>query len=134
MLAVKAFAIYLLGKPFVLQTDNRALVWLKTLKDKNARLTRWSLALQPYTFEVQHRKGRDNANADALSRLLYDPCFALEEGRNVTKRDNQLIDSISLMDNSLKTQLELVDGVDSEPRTIETTWRSSSQSDSATGL
>ena len=52
VLAVKAFAVYLLGKPFVLQTDNRALVWLRMLKDKNARLTRWSLALQPYTFEV----------------------------------------------------------------------------------
>ena len=36
VLAVKAFAIYLLGKPFVLQTDNRVLVWLETLKDKNA--------------------------------------------------------------------------------------------------
>jgi len=32
---------------------------------------RWSLALQPYSFTVQHRKGSSNANADALSRL---PC------------------------------------------------------------
>ena len=40
LLAVKAFSIYLLGKPFLLQTDNRALTWLKTMKDKNARLTR----------------------------------------------------------------------------------------------
>ena len=68
-LGIKAFTTYLIGKPFVLQTDNRALTWLQTFKDKNARLTRWSLALQPYTFMVQHRKGRDNANADALSRL-----------------------------------------------------------------
>ena len=68
-LGIKAFTTYLIGKPFVLQTDNRALTWLQTFKDKNARLTRWSLALQPYTFTVQHRKGRDNANADALSRL-----------------------------------------------------------------
>ena len=69
-LGIKAFATYLIGKPFVLQTDNRALLtWLQTFKDKNARLTRWSLALQPYTFTVQHQKGRDNANADALSRL-----------------------------------------------------------------
>ena len=47
LLAVKAFSIYLLGKYFLLQTDNRALTWLKTMKVKNARLTRWSLALQP---------------------------------------------------------------------------------------
>ena len=93
MLGVKAFAIYLLGKPFVLQTDNRALVWLKTLKDKNSRLTRWSLALQPYTFMVEHRKGTANANADALSRLPMqreeEPCFAQEKrGKSVTGRTN----------------------------------------------
>ena len=69
VLAVKAFATYLLGKPFLLQTDNRELTWLQSFKDKNTRLTRWSLALQPYTFRVQHRKGKDNANADTLSRL-----------------------------------------------------------------
>ena len=27
--------------------------------------------LQPYTFTVEHKKGRDNANADALSLLDY---------------------------------------------------------------
>ena len=68
-LAIKAFANYLIGKPLVLQTDNRALTWLKSFREKNARLMRWSLVLQPYTFTVQHRKGRENANADALSRL-----------------------------------------------------------------
>ena len=63
--------------------DNRALTWLQTFKDKNAHLTRRSLALQPYTFEIQHQKGRENANTDALSHL---PCregnypwFALEK-------------------------------------------------------
>ena len=76
-----------MGKPFLLQTDNRALVWLQSMKDKNARLTRWSLALQPYTFEIQHRKGKHNANADALSRLPQEPCVALKkDGRNVVNR------------------------------------------------
>ena len=88
VLGVKAFATYLIGKPFILQTDHRAHTWLLTFQDKNMRLTRWNLALQPYTFEIQHRKGRDNANADALSRLprkdKTDQCFTLEkEGSNV---------------------------------------------------
>uniref|UniRef100_A0A1X7SFW8 Reverse transcriptase domain-containing protein n=1 Tax=Amphimedon queenslandica TaxID=400682 RepID=A0A1X7SFW8_AMPQE len=38
---------------------------LKRLDD--ARLTRWSLILQPYNFTIQHRKGL--ANANAVSRL-----------------------------------------------------------------
>ena len=69
-LAVEAFRVYLLGRQFHVQTDHRALQWLNRLKESNARLTRWSLALQPYQFVVEHRAGTSNANADALSRLL----------------------------------------------------------------
>ena len=34
----------------------------------NARVTRWFLALQDFRFTVDHRPGREHANADALSR------------------------------------------------------------------
>ena len=60
--------MYLIGREFTIQTDHRSLVWLNKLKEKNARLTRWSLALQAYTFNVVHRAGSANGNADALSR------------------------------------------------------------------
>ena len=70
-LGVKAFKVYLLGKPFMVQTDHRALEWLDRLKEDNACLTRWSLSLQPYQFTVCHRAGKANANADALSRIDY---------------------------------------------------------------
>ena len=56
LLAVKAFSFYLLKKPFLLQKDNRALTWLKIMKDKNARLTRWSLVLQPCNFTVERKR------------------------------------------------------------------------------
>ena len=74
VLAVKHFRVYLLGRSFIVQTDHRALQWLHHFKEKNARLTRWSLILQPYTFTVQHRKGQANANADALSRYRCTLC------------------------------------------------------------
>ena len=32
---------------------------------------RWLLRLQQYNFEIKHRAGRENKNADALSRLEY---------------------------------------------------------------
>ncbi len=64
-----AFKVYLLGgKPFTVLTDHRSLEWLNRLNDTNARLTRWSLELQSYSFTVRHRAGRANANADRLSR------------------------------------------------------------------
>ena len=67
-LGVEAFQVYLLGNEFTIQTDYRALQWLTKFKDSNNRLLQWSLALQPLRFQVVHHKGRDNANADSLSR------------------------------------------------------------------
>lgn len=67
---VEAFRVYLLGTSSTVQTDHRALQWLDRLKESNSRLARWSLALQPYSFTVEHRSGTKNANADALSRLF----------------------------------------------------------------
>ena len=69
VLAVKNFKAYFLGCSFILQTDHKALQWLNQFKEKNARLTRWSLILQPFIFIVQHRRGQANVNAEALSIL-----------------------------------------------------------------
>ena len=65
--ATHAFRVYLLGRKFLIQTDQRALEWLNQFKDNNARLTRWSLALQPFHFTIQYWPGTANGNADALS-------------------------------------------------------------------
>ena len=51
------------------------------------RLTRWSLALQPVTFNIVHCTGTANGNADALFRAATDTITNAsvpgEEGRNV---------------------------------------------------
>ena len=80
-LGVEAFKVYLIGRPFTIETDHRSLVWLNRLKENNSRLTRWSLALQPYTFEVVHRAGVKNGNADALSRAATDSYVCCRRGR-----------------------------------------------------
>ena len=86
-LACQSFRVYLLGRRFKIQTDHRALEWMDKLKENNARLTRWSLALQPYSFTIKHRSGKTNGNADALSRapvwLRQDVSVAGEGGRSV---------------------------------------------------
>ena len=64
-LGVEAFKVHLLGKPFVIQTDHSSLVWLDRLNEGNPQR---SLALQPYQFQVVHRAGTMNGNADVLSR------------------------------------------------------------------
>jgi hypothetical protein len=71
--AVKYFHHFTSLKPFILVTDNAALKWLQTSTVKNrTKRARWLLNLQQYTFQVQHRSGKNNANADALSRINYE--------------------------------------------------------------
>jgi len=65
---IHKFRPYLDGQQFVIETNHNPLVWLKTNSGKNARLQRWSLALQPYSYTVAHKKGRLHVNADSLSR------------------------------------------------------------------
>ncbi|TKS64962.1 Retrovirus-related Pol polyprotein from transposon 412 [Collichthys lucidus] len=68
--AVGALRYYLLGRPFTLCSDHAPLQWLHRMKDANARITRWYLALQPFKFTVVHRPGAQMAVADFLSRSL----------------------------------------------------------------
>ena len=50
--ACQTFRVYILCREFTIQTDHRALEWLNKRKENNARLTRWSLALQPLHFDT----------------------------------------------------------------------------------
>nr|GEU40164.1 reverse transcriptase domain-containing protein [Tanacetum cinerariifolium] len=50
-------------------TDHSALKYLFAKKDSKARLLRWVLLLQEFTFKVVDTKGAENLAADHLSRL-----------------------------------------------------------------
>ena len=41
-----------------------------SLKDLSGRLARWSLRLQCFDFDIEHRKGSENIVADTLSRMV----------------------------------------------------------------
>ncbi|BFY99110.1 hypothetical protein BsWGS_02150 [Bradybaena similaris] len=66
---VSKFKKYLLGKPFIIQSDNQPLKVITTGMPKNARIARWALILQDFTFTVSHIEGKKNCLADLLSRL-----------------------------------------------------------------
>ncbi len=69
--AIKFFYVYLYGQAFTVETDHQPLLWLNRMKNTNPRLTRWSLQLQPYRFQLKYRKGSENSNADGLSRANH---------------------------------------------------------------
>jgi hypothetical protein len=72
--AVQHFRAYLwmVDIPFLIVTDNASISWLARNRDMNGRLGRWALKLQQYRYEVMYRKGTQNGNADALSRVPFD--------------------------------------------------------------
>ena len=49
--------------------------WLRTLTRPQPRIARWILKLQEYEFDVVHRPGSKNQNADALFRLPLNAIF-----------------------------------------------------------
>lgn len=66
--AVKNFRPYIYMRPFTVVTDHKPLVWYKTAKDGNARILKWRLRLAEYEYDVIHKPGKINSNADVLSR------------------------------------------------------------------
>lgn len=65
----KYFRPYLFGRKFKIVTDHKPLQWVMNLKEPNARLTRWRLKLSEYNFTTVYKQGKQNTNADALSRI-----------------------------------------------------------------
>ena len=54
---------------------------MASVKDTNARVTRWFLALQDYRCQVDHRPGREHGNTDALSRQEAYPAAVRDDPR-----------------------------------------------------
>eukprot|EP00731_Ephydatia_muelleri_P039209 Em1216g1a len=74
LFAVKRFHSYLMGRSFVICSDHKPLLHLFGEKQgipamASARLQRWALILSAYQYTIEYKAGKQNANADSLSRL-----------------------------------------------------------------
>ncbi len=71
---VQQFHQYVAGRKFTITTDHRPLLGLLSVKKPipavlSPRMLRWCLILSAYDYNLEYRKGKENGNADCLSRL-----------------------------------------------------------------
>ena len=65
--ALRMWRHYLIGRRFLLKTDNMSLKYLFDQQDLNARKARWLDLLTEYYFEQKHIKGKENKVSNDLS-------------------------------------------------------------------
>ena len=71
---VKKFHHYLLGRTFTVYSDHKPLQFLFSEKRPvptmaSSRIQRWALTLSAYSYQIKFRPGKEQGNADGLSRL-----------------------------------------------------------------
>ena len=66
--AVRYFRPYLLGHHTIVYTDHSACLSLLNTPRPSGKLARWAMTVQEMNLTLKHRSGKQNANADVLSR------------------------------------------------------------------
>ena len=104
------FRQFLIGRPVVLYTDQRALSFLSSSSVKstckNNELIRWRTELSEYNFRIAYKPGKENLRADAFSRAFglqsVKSLFTIELFRQVQEEDNELSTLRSSLENQLR--------------------------------
>lgn len=119
----KYFRPYLFGRKFKIYTDHRPLVWLFNLKEPNSKLMRWRLKLEEFDYEIIYKKGKQNTNADALSRIQLNTLDTQSVINNpgdinldVENFLDQNFDPNALTHDEISETLEIIENGNSEPK------------------
>ena len=105
-------------RKFLLFTDSKALKYIQTLKQPSGIWFRWLQELQSYDFEVIHKPGKENTNADSLSRCDHLPEPTEEEAKEAA---DEYVGRLCSMceEEYIKTLYRYIQELDDEDRIIE---------------
>lgn len=67
--AIQKWRLYLLGRRFIVRTDNQSLKYLMEQRITTPAQSRWVTKLLGYDYAIEYRKGPKNQVADSLSRV-----------------------------------------------------------------
>ena len=79
ILGLKKFEHILSAREFIIRTDSQCVKYLHTMKEFRGIWARWQVYLASFRFKLVHRAGKQQTNADALSRM---PGLAAEADDN----------------------------------------------------
>lgn len=71
--AVSRLRPMLINTSFKIISDCQALVYLNTMKARNAQIARWYATLNEFEYDIEHRPGTRMEHVDALSRAPVGP-------------------------------------------------------------
>lgn len=108
--ALERLRPWVIGIPFKVITDCQALVYLNSLKTKNAQIVRWLGMIAEFDCEIHHRKGEHMQHVDALSRApLNSDSSELEKGIvfNVLVHEDEIL-MHQCSDDKLKRKIQIL--------------------------
>ena len=79
--SLKKFETYLRGSKVIIRTDHKALLFVKTWKLYNSRVTRWLLYLEQFDYKIEYITGKSNVVPDILSRYPSNG-YKVQEDKN----------------------------------------------------
>ena len=71
--SIRRLRRYLFSVFFLIFTDHECLQQIRKIGESKPRVQRWMEFLSAYNYRLSYRRGRDNVNADFLSRLPIPP-------------------------------------------------------------
>lgn len=86
ILAIEHWHQFLEAQSFKLVTDNQALSFVLSHKNKMGRLSRWVERILNLPFTVEHVRSEDNALADALSRMYENEKEEIVDRGNIVSK------------------------------------------------